>query len=104
MLRATEETLTHAPHQFLCVPVKDIVVGVAEFVEEVPEELSQERVVWPVLKLERPTEVEVSRKLTYRATHTHTHTHTQAGVGKNESSVSFSPRTKVVAVRAYSVL
>ena len=78
---------THAPHQFLCVPVKDIVVGVAEFVEEVPEELSQERVVWPVLKLERPTEVEVSRKLTYR----HTHTHINKYVLFQQSAVTIVP-------------
>ena len=65
-----KETHTHSlsSHQFLRVPVKDVVVGVAEFVEEVSEELSQEDVVRPVLKLQGPTEVEVSRKLTYRDT------------------------------------
>ena len=47
-----------------CVPVKDVVVGVAQLVEEAAEELPQVGVVRLVLKLERQTEVEVRRKLT----------------------------------------
>ena len=52
-------------HHFLYVPVKHIVIVVAQLVEEVSEELSQVGIVWPVRKLERLTEGEVRGKLTY---------------------------------------
>ena len=35
-----------------CVPVKYVVVGIAQLVEQTPEQLSQVCVVWLVLELE----------------------------------------------------
>ena len=63
---------THTEHRdlcayhFLCVPVKHIVIVVAKFVEEVSEELPEVRVVWTIFKLQRPTEIEVRGKFTWR--------------------------------------
>lgn len=54
-------TLTHYSR---CVPVKDIIIGVSQLVEQAAEQLSQVRVVWLVLKLEGPAEVQVCAKFT----------------------------------------
>ena len=48
------------------VPVKDIVVCVAELVEEAPEQLPEVGIVWLVFKLERATKVQIGHKFTYR--------------------------------------
>uniref|UniRef100_A0A3B3HAX9 Uncharacterized protein n=1 Tax=Oryzias latipes TaxID=8090 RepID=A0A3B3HAX9_ORYLA len=48
------------------VPVKDVVVGEALTVEEVPEELPQVRVVWFIVKAQRAAEVQVGGKLGFR--------------------------------------
>lgn len=50
-------------YKFEHVPVKDIVVGEALSVEEVPEELAEVRVVGLVVEPQRATEVQVGGKL-----------------------------------------
>ena len=50
-------------HKLQHVPVKDVVVGEALSVEQVPEELPQVRVVWLVVEPQGATQVQVSREL-----------------------------------------
>lgn len=53
-------------YKFEHVPVKDIVVGEALSVEEVPEELAEVRVVGLVIEPQRAAEVQVGGKLRCR--------------------------------------
>ena len=53
-------------HQSGSVPVKHIVIGISQLVEETTEQLSEVSIVRLVLKLERTTEIQIRGKLTCR--------------------------------------
>ena len=55
-------------HNFEHVPVKDVVVREALFVEEVAEQLTEVRVVGFVVETQRTTEVEVRCQLSWTPT------------------------------------
>lgn len=70
------------------VPVKDVVVGEALTVEEVPEELPQVRVVWFIVKAQRAAEVQVGGKLGFRGRKTEVRTgQTRRRGGSNAAAV-----------------